>query len=121
MQFFKDTNAKASDYDAIFTGDLGKLGTQILTDLAKDNNLDLSQNLYDCGAMLYKSKQQTFQGGSGAACSAIVFNSYILNKFKNKHYKKVLLTGTGALLSPLTSFQGESIPCIAHCLEICIC
>ena len=71
--------------------------------------------------MLYKSKQQTFQGGSGAACSAIVFNSYILNKFKNKQYKKVLLTGTGALLSPLTSFQGESIPCIAHCLEICIC
>ena len=121
LQFFKDTNAKVSDYDAIFTGDLGKLGTQILTDLAKDNNLDLSKNLYDCGAMLYKSKQQTFQGGSGAACSAIVFNSYILNKFKNKQYKKVLLTGTGALLSPLTSFQGESIPCIAHCLEICIC
>ena len=119
LQFFNDTNAKVDDYDGIFTGDLGKLGRQILFDFAKDHGIDFKDKLFDCGAMLYKEEQQTFQGGSGAACSAIVFNSFILNKFKNKEYKKILLVGTGALLSPLTSFQGESVPCIAHCLEVC--
>lgn len=118
-QFFEDTGSSPADYDKIFTGDLGKLGKQILLDLMKDNGYDMTQKLEDCGAMLFKDKQQTFQGGSGAACSAIVFNSYILNNFKNGNYKKILLAGTGALLSSLTSFQGESVPCIAHCLEVC--
>ncbi|MBR2302816.1 MAG: stage V sporulation protein AD [Clostridia bacterium] len=121
VQFFNDTNEKIQNYDAVFTGDLGKLGKKILTDLLKDNDLCFEDKLFDCGAMLYKQEQQTFQGGSGAACSAIVFNSFILNKFKEKQYKKILLAGTGALLSPLTSFQGESVPCIAHCLEVCSC
>lgn len=118
-QFFNDTGSSPNDYDKIFTGDLGKLGKKILIDLIKENGFDLSDKLEDCGAMLYTDKQQTYQGGSGAACSAIVFNSYILNNFKTGKYKKILLAGTGALLSPLTSFQGESVPCIAHCLEVC--
>ncbi len=118
-QFFKDTGSSPDDYDKIFTGDLGKLGKKILIDLIKENGFDLSDKLEDCGAMLYTDKQQTYQGGSGAACSALVFNSFILNNFKSGNYKKILLAGTGALLSPLTSFQGESVPCIAHCLEVC--
>ena len=118
-QFFKDTGSSPGDYDKIFTGDLGKLGKKILIDLIKENGFDLSNKLEDCGAMLYTDKQQTYQGGSGAACSALVFNSFILNNFKSGNYKKILLAGTGALLSPLTSFQGESVPCIAHCLEVC--
>ncbi len=118
-QFFKDTGSSPDDYDKIFTGDLGKLGKKILIDLIKENGFDLSNKLEDCGAMLYTDKQQTYQGGSGAACSALVFNSFILNNFKSGNYKKILLAGTGALLSPLTSFQGESVPCIAHCLEVC--
>ncbi len=118
-QFFKDTGSSPDDYNKIFTGDLGKLGKKILIDLIKENGFDLSDKLEDCGAMLYTDKQQTYQGGSGAACSALVFNSFILNNFKSGNYKKILLAGTGALLSPLTSFQGESVPCIAHCLEVC--
>lgn len=118
-QFFEDTGSTPKDYDKIFTGDLGKLGKKILLGLMKGCGYDLAENLEDCGAMLFKDEQQTYQGGSGAACSALIFNSLILNNFKEKKFKKILLVGTGALLSPLTSFQGESVPCIAHCLEVC--
>ena len=117
-QFFRDTKTTPDDYDKIFTGDLGRLGKKILKDLLREQEIDLDGKLEDCGDLLFKEEQQTNQGGSGAACSAILFNSFILDKFKKREYEKILLVGTGALLSSITSFQGESIPCIAHCLEI---
>lgn len=116
--FFEDTLASVDDYDAIFTGDLGKLGTEILLDLAWQKGLDLSAKLIDCGASMFFDEQQTYQGGSGAACSALVFNSYILSKLRRGEYNKILLAGTGALMSPTTSFQGDSIPAITHLVEV---
>ncbi len=118
VTFFKDTLAGIDEYDAIYTGDLGKLGTEILLDLTRQEGLDLSDKLHDCGGSLYFEEQQTYQGGSGAACSALVFNSYILGKLRKGEYKKVLLAGTGALMSPTTSFQGDSIPAITHLVEV---
>ena len=117
QSYFEDTHTSPRDYDAILTGDLGMLGKDILKDLARDEGIDFSGNYDDCGAMLFKTSQKTFQGGSGAACSAIVFNSYLLPALQEGRLKRVLLVGTGALMSPLTSFQGESIPCIAHLIE----
>lgn len=116
--FFKDTLAGIDEYDAIFTGDLGKLGSEILLDLTWQEGLDLSSKLHDCGGSLFFDEQQTYQGGSGAACSALVFNAYILGKLRRGEYKKVLLAGTGALMSPTTSFQGDSIPAITHLVEV---
>ena len=118
VTFFKDTGADVSDYDAIYTGDLGKLGTAILLDLTKQQGLDISDKLADCGGSLYFEEQQTYQGGSGAACSALVFNSYLLGKLRRGEMKKILLAGTGALMSPTTSFQGDSIPAITHLVEV---
>lgn len=118
VTFFSDTLASVDDYDAIYTGDLGKLGSEILLDLALQQGLDLSNKLKDCGGTLYFDEQQTYQGGSGAACSALVFNSYVLGKLRKGEYKKVLLAGTGALMSPTTSFQGDSIPAITHLVEV---
>ncbi len=118
VTFFKDTNTSPSDYDLIMTGDLGKLGKEILIDLAERDGYDLSKNLGDCGASLYYEEQQTYQGGSGAACSALVFNSLLLGNLKKGNMKKMLLLGTGALMSPTTSFQGESIPAITHLVEV---
>lgn len=120
IRFFKDTGSTPSQYDRIFTGDLGKLGKQLMAELMDGNGYNIDGKLDDCGAMLFKDEQQTYQGGSGAACSAVVFNSYILDGFKKGNFKKILLAGTGALLSPLTSFQGESVPSIAHCLEVSV-
>lgn len=118
VTFFNESMASVDDYDAIYTGDLGKLGKEILLDLTAQQGLDLSKKLYDCGGSLYFEEQQTYQGGSGAACSALVFNAYLLGKLRRGEYKKILLAGTGALMSPTTSFQGDSIPAITHLVEV---
>ena len=118
VTFFKDTNTSPSDYDVIYTGDLGKLGSDILMDLTRQEGYDVSAQLHDCGASLYWDEQQTYQGGSGAACSALVFNSVLLGRLRRGEYKRILLAGTGALMSPTTSFQGDSIPAITHLVEV---
>lgn len=119
VAFFKDTETSPDDYDAIFTGDLGKLGSDILLDLTKQEGYDISAKQHDCGASLYWDEQQTYQGGSGAACSALVFNGVLLGRLRKGEYKRILLAGTGALMSPTTSFQGDSIPAITHLVEVC--
>ena len=118
VTFFEDTQTVPSDYDVIYTGDLGKLGSDILMDLTEQEGYDISEQLHDCGASLYWDEQQTYQGGSGAACSALIFNSVLLGRMRKGQYKKILLAGTGALMSPTTSFQGDTIPAITHLVEV---
>ncbi len=115
---FEDTNTKPSDYDLILTGDLGKLGSEILMDLMENKGYKLKENYCDCGHMMFNENQRTFQGGSGAGCSASVLNSYVLAKLTSGEYKRVLFCATGALLSTLSSQQGDSIPGICHAVEI---
>ena len=114
VSFFKDTNTGPKDYDVIATGDLGKLGSDILKDLMTDKGYDIETNYIDCGHMIYNIKQDTMQGGSGAGCSACVFNSYFINKLSDGQFKKIILISTGALMSTTTNQQGDSIPGIAH-------
>ena len=115
----KDTNRPVSYYDLIFSGDLGYVGKELAIDLARQENLDLSKNYEDCGVLIFnKDTQDTHSGGSGCACSASVFSSLIFDKLKNNEYKKILLIATGALMNSTTSQQGESIPAIAHAIDI---
>ncbi len=116
--FFKDTNTSPKDYDLIATGDLGKLGSDILRDLLAKVDIKLGANYMDCGHCLFNAEQKTFQGGSGAGCSAIVLNSYIYDKMKNKEFNRVIFVATGALMSTTTNQQGETIPCVAHLVLI---
>ncbi|MBR4998889.1 MAG: stage V sporulation protein AD, partial [Clostridia bacterium] len=109
---------KVDDYDLIATGDLGKLGSEILIDLMEHENIILKQNYADCGCMIYDKTERVFMGGSGAGCSASVLNSYILTKLKKGEFKRVLLISTGALMSTTSSQQGETIPAIAHAVEL---
>ena len=118
ISHFEDTKTNPDDYDLIVTGDLGKLGSEILRDLMEKNGYPLGQNYSDCGHMMYTSNQRTFQGGSGAGCSASVLNSFINRKLKEGVYKKVLFAATGALLSTLSSQQGDSVPGICHAVTI---
>lgn len=114
VNFFTDTKTKPQDYDLIVTGDLGKLGSEILRDLMEHSGLKLGANYCDCGQMIYTNTQRTFMGGSGAGCSASVLNSYIIKKLQKQEYKKVVFMATGALLSQTSTQQGNSIPGIAH-------
>lgn len=115
---FKGTNTAPDDYDLIVTGDLGKLGSEILLDLMEDHGYKLGTNYNDCGQIIYTGKQSVLMGGSGCGCSASVLNSYILHKIKQKEYKKVLFVATGALLSSTSTQQGDTIPGIAHAVVI---
>lgn len=113
--FFRETETTPQDYDLILTGDLGELGHTIVTDLFRRDGVDLSANYEDCGMLLYDRKRQDMHAGaSGCGCSASVLNGYLLSEMQKGKWKKLLLAPTGALLSPTSSFQGESIPSICH-------
>ena len=118
-EHFTKTNTTPDNYDLIITGDLGTLGTRILKDLIYERGYDIEKQHVDCGELIYNIKEDEFQGGSGAGCISIVFCSYIYHLLKTKKINKVLLLATGALLSSVSSQQGESIPGISHavCLE----
>lgn len=118
LAHFRDTKTKPEDYDLILTGDLGKLGSEILIDLMEDHGYILGTNYSDCGQIIFNGKQNVLMGGSGCGCSASVLNSYILEKVKIKEYKKVLFVATGALLSSTSTQQGDTIPGIAHAVVI---
>ncbi len=114
VSLFNDTKTGPKDYDLIITGDLGKLGSDILRDLIKERGYTLGQNYIDCGSLIYDYTQNCYQGGSGCGCSASVFNSFILDKMACGEYKKVAYFATGALMSSQSCYQGETIPCISH-------
>lgn len=115
---FKETGFEPDNYDFIISGDLGVLGSKILKDLIWQKGYDISKNHIDCGEMVYKMNEKEYQGGSGAGCSSMTFCSYFYKMLKEKKLKTVLLMSTGALLSSLSSQQGESIPGIAHAVRI---
>lgn len=117
--FLKDTGAKPEDFDIILTGDLGKIGSELLIELLKLENIDLQKNHQDCGVLLYQSdKQDVHSGGSGCGCSAAVLCCDVLRRLKQGELKNVLFAATGALMSPTANQQGESIPSIAHILHL---
>ena len=116
---FRATGTKPSDYDLVLTGDLGVLGHQIVTEFFQQDGVDMGENYQDCGMLLYDiQKQDMHAGASGCGCSASVLCGYLLRQMEENHLQKILFAPTGALLSPTSSFQGESIPSICHALTI---
>ncbi len=119
LKFFRDTGTTPEDYDGIFTGDLGKLGSELLYELLEQEGVDIKDKHSDCGLMIFDCKKQDVHcGGSGCGCSASVLCSHILKNMEHGTYSNVLFMATGALMSPTACFQGESIPSIAHLVNI---
>ncbi|MBQ9743382.1 MAG: stage V sporulation protein AD [Ruminococcus sp.] len=119
--FLSDSGQSVLDYDRIFTGDLGLVGSDILYTLCKEQGHDLRQNHSDCGLLIYdRQKQDVHAGGSGCGCAASVLCGHILPSMAAGKLKKILFIATGALMSSTSSQQGLSIPCIAHLVEISI-
>ena len=117
--FLKDTNSAPEDYDLIFTGDLGRTGTKLLYELLEKDGIDIACRHTDCGTMIFDCENQDVHaGGSGCGCSASVLCSYVMHRFEEGKLNNILFMSTGALMSPTSSFQGESIPGIAHLLNI---
>lgn len=115
FQHFQDFHTSPEDYDAIITGDLGVVGTTILLKLMKDNGYDITKQHHDCGLAIYnEDAQDTHSGGSGCACSAVVFAAKVTGRIASGMWKRVLFVPTGALISKVSFNEGESVPAIAH-------
>lgn len=116
---FDDLGEVPEDYDLIVTGDLGKLGSQLVRDLFARDGVKLGERYLDCGVMIYDlARQDVHCGGSGCGCSASVLCGHLLNRMRQRELGRLLFCGTGALLSPLTTQQGESIPAVCHAVTI---
>lgn len=116
---FRDLNTDASDYDLIATGDLGRVGHKIATDLLKKHGIKIPEDKFtDCGILIYRKDQPVFSGGSGCACAATTTYGHFLSRMRRGELKKILVVATGALLSPMSYQQKETIPCVAHGVTI---
>lgn len=116
---FKERKVDPSYYDLIVTGDLGHIGREVSFDLLKKQGLSIADEQYvDCGLTIYREDQPVLAGGSGAACSAIGTYGHFLNRMKQGELNRILVCATGALHSPLSVQQKDSIPCIAHAVSI---
>ena len=118
-RYLTATDTAPGHYDAIITGDLGKVGSPLLIELLQGQGIDISAVHFDCGAEMFDcDKQDTHAGGSGCGCSASLLCAYFLPKLAAGEMRRVLFCATGALLSAVSSQQGESIPSICHLVEI---
>jgi len=116
---FEDLQISPSHYDLIVTGDLGRVGRGIVLDFFRKDGIDLTPVYDDCGVLLYdQESQDVHAGGSGCGCSAAVLCSWLLDGLRSGRWHRLLFCGTGALMSPTSSGQGESIPGICHAVAI---
>lgn len=116
---FKDFGLKPEDYDKIVTGDLGAVGSEILIDLLKAEGFDISKQHMDCGLTIYdRNFQDVHSGGSGCGCAAVTFAGYLLQNMREGKWKRILFVPTGALLSTVSSNEGDTVPGIAHAVAL---
>ena len=118
-KYFRDTKTSPDSYDLILTGDLGSIGHELVKTLLERENISLGANYLDCGMMIFDAdKQDVHAGGSGCGCSASVLCGHLLRRMREGKLKRLLFCATGALLSPVSSWQGESIPGVCHAVSI---
>lgn len=119
VRYLQGTGTQPSAYDAIVTGDLGLIGSELLCDLVMKQGYDITRVHRDCGAMMFDpGTQDTHAGGSGCGCSASLLCGHFLPALQTGAMRQILFAATGALMSPTASQQGESIPGISHLVEI---
>ena len=120
LAHFADTGRSPMDYDAIVTGDLGAFGLSLLKELLEQEGiLELPTVFTDCGRLIYDPEaQDVHAGGSGAGCSASVFAGHLLHRLRQGAWRRLLFAPTGALMSPTTVQQGESIPAVCHAVAV---
>lgn len=117
-RFLLDTGTTPGEYDWIVTGDLGRVGSALCRTLLAEQGIDLGDRYTDCGLLLFDRRQDVHAGGSGCGCSAAVLCAHILPRMERGELRRVLFCPTGALMSPTSAQQGESIPGICHAVAL---
>lgn len=119
FQFLEDTGTSPCDYDGIFTGDLGLVGSRLLRETLQENGVNLEKVHDDCGLMIYdRQRQDVHAGGSGCGCSASVLCGHLWKRLCRGELNNILFCATGALMSPTSQQQGENIPGVCHVLQL---
>ena len=113
-----DLHRIPEDYDLIVTGDLGRVGYDLMKLLCRKEGIELDQRYIDCGCEIFDVSQDVHSGGSGCGCSAVSLNGWLLRRMLKGEIRKMLFLATGALMSPTMSQQGESIPGVAHAVSL---
>ena len=113
-----DLHRIPEDYDLIVTGDLGRVGYDLMKLLCRKEGIELDQRYIDCGCEIFDVSQDVHSGGSGCGCSAVSLNGWLLGRMLKGEIRKMLFLATGALMSPTMSQQGESIPGVAHAVSL---
>lgn len=117
--YFNESSEKSSDFDFIVTGDLGKVGSEILYDILKNEIFGFESIHRDCGLILYDmEKKDVHAGASGCGTSASVLASHFLPMLEAGKIKRILFLSTGALMSPSSVLQGENICGIAPLIKL---
>ena len=115
---FEDTGRGPDYYDLIVTGDLGKLGWEIVMEFFSQDGTPLS-NYSDCGLLLFDLKEQdVHSGGSGCGCSAAVLCGPLLRDMHRGKIHRLVFAGTGAMMSPTSVQQGQPIAGICHAVVL---
>ena len=118
-RYLRDTGTSPGDYDSIFTGDLGAVGTALLYQLLAEEGVHLQRVHDDCGLLLYdRQRQDVHAGGSGCGCSAAVLCGHLLKRMEQGELGDILFCATGALMSPTSQQQGQSIPGVCHVVHL---
>ncbi len=118
-RYLAATELTPDDFDYIVTGDLGIVGSRLVVEFLQKQGIDISSQHRDCGAMIFDpEKQDTHCGGSGCGCSASVLCGYFLPKLESGEAKNIIFAATGALMSPMSLQQGESIPAVSHLVHL---
>ena len=118
-RYLRDTGTSPGDYDSIFTGDLGAVGTALLYQLLAEEGVHLQRVHDDCGLLLYdRQRQDVHAGGSGCGCSAAVLCGHLLKRMERGELGDILFCATGALMSPTSQQQGQSIPGVCHVVHL---
>ncbi len=115
---FEELQLDPSYYDLIVTGDLGQVGMQLTRELVSRRGYDLQEVYTDCGTMIYYPEQQVESGGSGCASSALVVLGHLYRRLREGELNRILVVATGAMHSPTSCLQGDSIPAVAHAVAL---
>ncbi len=119
ISYFEESELSVHDFDYIVTGDLGKVGSDILCDILSEKLPSALPRHVDCGKLLYDMKKKdVHSGASGCGASACVLAAHFLPMLERGEANNILLLSTGALMSPSSVLQGNNILGIAPAIRI---
>ena len=115
LSYLKYGSVPLEKIDCIVTGDLGRVGRELLLSLLEKESVFIEDKHIDCGLLIYDKKyEDCHSGASGCGCSASVLSCHLLPSLEKGKLSRILFISTGALMSPQSTLQKHNILGIAH-------